>query len=398
MRFGYSDQMRESYFLSQPHQPFFVTAFINAIVGMLLFALGYKGVLYLSIPSGFYHAYTLIFLVFTPAFTAFLFTTFPRFSATEPIAKPVYLNVLTLFYFGSTLFVLGAVVSPFLGYVGAILVLTGHLQVFRILRSIYLKTAMPDKHDIYWILVAMGLGVAAHLLTILSMLFLPTLYPFAIQTAIYLYLFGVTITVAQRMVPFFSHVYPERRPYFVRNLFILAAAHVISESLYAGAGCVPDTLLAIYSFTEIRRWKLPFPNPNPLLWVLHLSLFWVPTAFAMSALAEAATLLGGFDFLYLGIHALALGFVFTILIGFGTRVTLGHSGNRMEAHHYEVALFYATQLVVIARLALSVFAAYGYDFRFWFDLAVTAWIILLSAWAWRFFPVLIYGKRLTKER
>ncbi len=398
MRFGYSDEMRESYFLSQPHQPFFVTAFVNAIVSMLLFALGYTGKMHLSVPAGFYHAYSLLFLVFTPAFTAFLFTTFPRFSATEPIAQSRYLNVLTLFYFGSTLFVLGAVASPLLGYLGALLVLAGHLQVFRILRGIYLKTAIPDKHDIYWILVAMGTGVGAHLLTILAALFFPSLYSVAINTAVYLYLFGVTITVAQRMVPFFSHVYPDRRPYFVRNLFILAAMHVVFEAFYPGAGFLPDTLLAIYTFAEIRRWKLPFPNPNPLLWVLHLALFWAPTAFAMSAIAEATRLLGGIDFLYLGIHALALGFVFTILIGFGTRVTLGHSGNRMEAHRYEIVLFNATQLVVIARLALSVFAAYGYDFRFWFDLAVTAWVVLLGAWAWRFFPVLVEGKQLTKER
>ncbi|HIC99687.1 MAG TPA: hypothetical protein EYP08_08775, partial [Pyrodictiaceae archaeon] len=36
-------------------------------------------------------------------------------------------------------------------------------------------------------------------------------------------------------------------------------------------------------------------------------------------------------FLALDIHMLLLGFVFTILIGFGTRVTIGHSGNMMQA-------------------------------------------------------------------
>ena len=57
-----------------------------------------------------------------------------------------------------------------------------------------------------------------------------------------------------------------------------------------------------------------------------------------------------------------LGFLFTVLIGFGTRVTIGHSGNMMVATPYVKFLFIFTQVVVLVRLAVSVVASFGYDF------------------------------------
>jgi len=71
-------QTKENYFLSQPHQPFFLLGIINAVVMMLIFALGYKGIFSLHGDSLTFHSYSLIFLVFTNFFTGFIFTTFPR--------------------------------------------------------------------------------------------------------------------------------------------------------------------------------------------------------------------------------------------------------------------------------------------------------------------------------
>lgn len=84
--------LKNSYFLSQPHQPFFILGSLNAIVMMVLFALSYKGVLTLTTESVNFHAYSLIFLVFTNMFTGFLFTTFPRFCQSEVISKQYYSN------------------------------------------------------------------------------------------------------------------------------------------------------------------------------------------------------------------------------------------------------------------------------------------------------------------
>jgi len=385
--------MKNHYFFSQPHQPFFLLGFLNAIVAMVIFALGYKGSLSMVISPLIFHAYSLIFLLFTPAFLAFLFTTFPRFSSTAPIERRSYLLVFGLFAAGSLLFMAGALWSKVLLYLAMGVLFAGHLRAVLILWHIYHISPMPDKHDQQWILTGMAAGLIAHLLFILSFFF-PLLQTLAIQTAIYLYLFLVAFSVAQRMVPFFSHCMIEKNMHFLRNIFILLLLHVILETLHAHLSFIADGILVYLTAKEIFRWKLPFPNPNPLLWILHLSLYWVPAAFLFAAMSNLTALINGTEFLFLDLHILVLGFVFTILIGFGTRVTLGHSGNRMEATMWEKLLFNWTQVVVVARLLTSMAAAWGWDFMPLFDLSVIVWLLMFILWGIRFFAVLVNGKKL----
>ena len=255
---------------------------------------------------------------------------------------------------------------------------------------------MPDKHDIYWINLAMKIGVVSHFIFIAGKLFYPPVIGLSAEIALYLYLFLLTFSVAQRMVPFFSHSMEGRNDHLMKVVFSLLLIHVVLEGIYANTSFIVDILIALLIGKELLRWKLQFPNPNPLLWVLHTALYWVPLAFMLGGLTNLATLLTGINFLALDIHALILGFVFTILIGFGTRVTLGHSGNKMMADKWTKYLFYATQAIVLLRVLVSVATAFGINFMILFDIAATAWILLLSAWAYRFFTVLITGKKLSE--
>jgi len=153
--------------------------------------------------------------------------------------------------------------------------------------------------------------------------------------------------------------------------------------------------LALLIGKELLRWELPFPNPNPLLWILHISLYWVPVAFFFGALTNLISMFTEINFLALDIHIMLLGFVFTILIGFGTRVTLGHSDNQMHADKWVKILFIWTQVVITMRLLTSLVAALGWNFMILFDISATVWLILFIAWAIRFFAVLISGKKLS---
>ncbi len=385
--------MKAHYFFSQPHQPLFLLGFLNALVAMLLFLLSYSGTILLTVSPLYFHSYSLVFLLFTPAFLAFLFTTFPRFSSTAPIKQGHYLLVFGLFGVGSLLYLAGALWSKPLLYLAMGVLLAGHIRAVLILWHIYRISPMPDKHDQQWILTGMVAGVVAHTLFALSYI-VPVLHTPAIQIAIYLYLFMVALSVAQRMVPFFSHCMVEKHPYFLRNIFILLLLHVILETVHTHLSFIADGMLTYFTAREILRWKLPFPNPNPLLWILHLSLYWVPVAFLFSAMSNLTAMIGGTGFLLLDLHILVLGFVFTILIGFGTRVTLGHSGNRMETTIWEKVLFNWTQVVVVMRLFVSMVAAWGWDFVPLFHLSVTVWLIMFALWGVRFFSVLVFGKKL----
>jgi len=391
---NFSENAEESYFFSQPHQPFFLLAFINAIITMLIFMLSYKGILHLGISPQNFHAYSMLYLIFTPAFIAFLFTTFPRFSSTPAIEKKVYMRIFSLYYIGAVLFGLGSIVSPFLAYTGMFILLIAHSMVFSILKDIYTMTTMPDKHDLFWILSAMGFGFLSHILYLVGSLFFEPLIQFATQTGIYLYLFLLTFSVAQRMVPFFSHCMYARDDRFVKRVALLLLAHVVLETLYPHSSFPVDLALAFYIGKEILRWELPFPNPNPLLWILHLALYWIPVAFLFGAMSNLTALVGDASFLFLDIHVLMLGFVFTILIGFGTRVTIGHSGNMMQATMWEKVLFNWTQVVVVMRIFVSVAAAFGWNFMILFDISATVWMIMFILWGIRFFAVLVNGKKL----
>lgn len=382
-------KLKSHYFFSQPHQPFFILAFINAILSMALFGLFFEGTITPTIPAKLYHAYSIIYLLFTPAFLAFLFTTFPRFSATEPIEKKAYMRIFLFFALGSLFVYLGIFLSIPLINTGILLLFIGHAIAGNMLLDIYKKSKVTDKYDQFWILVATAIGVFAHFL-FLTILWLPSLYTFAIQLAIYLYLFLIFFTVAQRMVPFFSHSPIEKHTERFKVIVGLLALHIILELIDTHSSFLADFMLAYLLGKEILRWRLPFPNPNPLVWVLHIALFWIPVAFLISSISSLISLINGSSFLYLAIHTLALGFFLTMLIGFGTRVTIGHSGNQMRADKYTTTLFYITQVVVVMRLITSL----NDNFLIFFELSIFIWLLLFISWGIRFFRVLIFGDKL----
>jgi len=384
----------KNYFFSQPHQPFFILAFINAIVTMFLFMLSFKGLVYLKVSAATFHSYSMLYLLFTPAFTAFLFTTFPKFTSTPPIPKKNYIRVFALFCLGTVLFMAGSITSSLFLHIGMLTLLLGHTIILRILYNIYKTTTISDKHDIFWILFAMGWGLLSHLLFVTASLFYTPLMELSIEIGIYLYLFLLTFSVAQRMVPFFSHCMHEKNINLLKTVFALLTVRLFLETIYTGSAFVVDLALAYIIGKEILSWKLPFPNPNPLLWILHLSLYWIPIAFIFGAMSNLTVLISNKSFLFLDTHVLMLGFVFTILIGFGTRVTIGHSGNLMQAGVWEKVLFNWTQVVVVMRLFVSMAAAFGWDFMILFDISATVWMIMFILWGIRFFPLLINGKKL----
>jgi len=394
MHMNFSEDAQENYFFSQPHQPFFVLAFINAIVTMFIFMLSFKGIIHMDITAIDYHAYSFIYLLFTPAFFGFLFTTFPRFASTPPIDKKVYMKVFTFYYIGSALVILGSLATPVFTGFGMLITFVGHAWGFLILNNIYIKTTMKDSHDIFWITLAMSIGVLAHALLIIGTLLHIGMTGFATEIAIYLYLFLLAFSVAQRMVPFFSHSIVEKNPLLLKVLFILLLLHILVEGFSINASFPIDLIIGALLLKEVLRWKLPFPNSNPLLWILHISVFWAGIAFILGGATNFITFMSGISFLALDIHVLLLGFVFTILIGFGTRVTLGHSGNMMHADKIVTYLFYWTQVVVLTRILTSLSTAFGWNFMILFDITATAWIIMFIAWSIRFLMVLVEGKKL----
>ncbi|WP_434580880.1 NnrS family protein [Sulfurimonas sp. NW15] len=387
-------QTKESYFLSQPHQPFFLLGIINAIIMMLIFALNYKGIFSLHADSLTFHSYSLIFLVFTNFFTGFLFTTFPRFNQTQVIAKKYYSNIFYANTLASLLFLIGIFSSETLLLGAMVISLTAQVFIVLKLKNIYETGMAADKSDSFWILNANYFGLFGNFLFILS-LFIPEILPVAISISFYMYLIFLAFSVGQRMIPFFSHSFAPKNENFVKIVFVL----FILKSIFVSADIkslqiVIDLLLAGYMFFEFKRWDLhPLQSP-PILWVLHLALFWLPLSFFLSALSLGAEIFLDTSFFFLNIHLLAIGFLTTLLIGFGTRVTLGHSGQPPQADTLATKIFLFIQIVVLFRALYSINIAFGWGLGFLFDISFTAWLLLFLIWGGRYFQVLVFGKKL----
>ncbi len=382
---------KQNYFFSQPHQPFFVMGVINAIVFMLLFMLSYKGVITFTTTPNLFHSYSLIFGVFTPFFLGFLLTTFPRFSQMPELEKSIYVTNFTLLAAGIGLFLIGSLWVSFLTYVGAFLVLASQLYTMAVFYQIYKASPMPELHDQQWIMVGFGSGIVSSLLFFIGFLNDSVMVlTLAKLIGVYLFLTITALSVGQRMIPFFSHVMIDKNLKLLPTVFALFALYIIFETFDLKIGFFFLFIAGIILGKEIKIWKLPFGNSEPILWILHLAIFWLPISLILTGFASLAEIIFEKDFIFLGIHLVMLGFLTTVMIGFGTRVTLGHSGNNMVIDKLTKFLFYLTQIVIYFRALYSFSGS-----SIMFDITVTLWLVLFVAWAVKYLPVLIVGKKIT---
>ena len=384
--------MRDSYFLSQPHQPFFLLGIINALIFMLLFMLSYKGVLAPIVDIAFLHSYSFTFLVFLNVFTGFLFTTFPRFNQTEVIAKSYYSEIFYAQAAASLLFAVGMFGTK-LVILSAILIAFGaHIFIVYKLLTIYKSARVSQKSDSFWILTGMSFGLVGHLLFFLALSY-AGLFKAAVGVSVFGFLLFTAFSVAQRMIPFFSHSLVPKAPRFVFIVFVLFVIECIAfvfEIMPLRAAV--ELLLGGVLLREFLRWQLhPLQSPA-ILWVLHLALFWLPVGFLLSGISSAYAAFNDTSFYFFGIHLLLLGFLLTVLIGFGTRVVLGHSNQVPHADGFTKMLFVLTQIVVFARALVSFDVAFGWGVSFLFDIAAALWLLLFLLWGGRFFRVLVFGR------
>ncbi len=378
-------KQNEGYFLSQPHQPFFTLGVINAIVFMLLFALSYNGLVLSTIDITFFHSYGFIFLVFTPFFMGFLLTTYPRFSQTQVADKRLYTKLFHALIVATVALVL-TLYFPLFIYASYLLVLIVQLLVLWEFTARYKASPLHDKFDIFWISVGWSMGIVTNIAFIAGVDIAPYI-------GVYLYLCFTAFSIAQRMVPFFSHVMIEKDRNLLKMVFVLFVLMIAVKFLNLKTEGLFSIIAGVLVLKEIFRWKLPTKGSPPILWILHLALYWLPVALIAGGISMLVEVLFHKELLALSIHLVVLGFLTTILIGFGTRVTLGHSGNMMEIDRFTKVLFYLTQLLIYFRVIFSLSNS-----MIIFNITAFVWVLLFVGWSYKYMKVLIFGKQLTRQR
>lgn len=199
-------------------------------------------------------------------------------------------------------------------------------------------------------------------------------------------LLPVFVTVSHRMIPFFTaSALPGRAAWRPRSWLFATLGGLWLHGLLSIVGwstLLPDAVLTVLSACALWRWHLKASLTVPLLAMLHLAFAWLPVAFflyVLHGLTGLSTLAP--------LHALTTGFCLTMLLGFASRVMLGHSGQPLTASPGLRRLYTLAQVLALVRVAADLVPA---AFTPWLYLiAAAGWLVVFAGWARRFVPVLL---------
>lgn len=386
-------------FASQPHQPFFTNGVIFFILFITLFAFAYSNSLNLDTSLLTYHAYALIFVVFIQFFLGFLFVVFPKFLMQSEIASKDYMGQFFLYFISSLGILLSLIFYSQITILFQLLMLFAQILSFRLLYSIHKKSIMKDKNDTKWVLMAFSTGIVSHFLYIVSEFDFDSSYlvsKIAINSGFYLFLFMIIFIISQRMIPFFTRVMvPEyvinKSPKLLDTIFFLLLLKVILLSFdNTKLNLFADIPIFLFILKELVRWKMPTFRTPPIVWILHLGLYWIVVAFFISIVE------GIFSFIYpnfyfekVVIHTLAIGYFVTVLIGFGTRVVLGHSGRKIETKLFALFIFISVQILALVRIFASICVNFGLNYIVFIELSAILSILALIIWSFKYVAILL---------
>ena len=177
-------------------------------------------------------------------------------------------------------------------------------------------------------------------------------------------------------------------------LYVLLALKVIVLAFLDTAfNLLVDIPLFILITRELIKWKLPFFKVPAIMWVLYLALYWIPVAFLLS-IVESIMAIYSPEILFekVVVHTIALGYFVTVLLGFGTRVVLGHSGSTPHANNFAIAIFIAAQFIALLRIISSF--ALNSDNLYLTLINTTAILLIvgLIVWSTKYLTILFKGK------
>lgn len=376
---------------SAPHRVMFLPGALQAVLAMAWWWLSLQGWLPATpLPGAVLHAWLMLFGLFPLFVFGFLFTAGPNWLNSPAIPRRAYLLSAVLLSAGLLLCYAGlfwplllatGVAVHAAGWGVALAALVANLRAAQVADSLHARLAVLS--------VALGglgdgvfcLGLAAARSDWLVL---------AELLAVWGFLVPLFLVACHRMIPFFtSRAVPDYivvRPY--APLWLLLAAS-LGHGLLEAAGqdaltWLADLPMALLTFWFSWRWGvLRHGWGVRLLAMLHIGFLWAGLAFALFALGSLALWLDStWSVGHAPLHALAIGFFGSMLIGMASRVSLGHSGRRLEADGLTWGLFWLLQGVSVLRMLPDLTPlSWG-----WVNVAGLLWLLVLTAWAIRYAP------------
>jgi len=335
--------------------------------------------------AGWLHAFVMQYQMLPSFIFGFLLTVFPRWMGLPELARWQYAPIGIGVFGGQLATLFGALGWQSGMVVGTLMTLGGWLAGIAHLLPLLWRERGTTWHA-RSCMAALLFGLAGLLLWFGFLLNENPLFAFAsMKLGTFGLLLPVYLTVAHRMFPFFAgNVVAGYQPW--RPLWLLTAfwplllGHLLLElfHLYAWLWLVDLPLLAL---ALLMNWKLwPRGRMPAILAVLFIGLTWLPLTFALYAGQSAAYAMTGVHWLGRApAHALFIGFFGSVLVAMVTRVTQGHSGQRLVMPNAAWWAFIAVQLVAIIRIA----AELANDPMAWMAYAAIGWLLAFAPWVLR---------------
>lgn len=362
-----------SKFTSQPHQIFFSSALFFAlfIMGLTLFSL----LGFIDANFSLIHGFGLNYGLFTNAFLGFLITVMPKYNASTVIEKNRYLSAWIIYQ-------LGIFTTLFLSIlIGKLIVSFTLLYFVKTFYESIKKGQALVKDDSIYINSILALGAFLLLIEALTFSNLSVLIFFS-------FIISMVYIIALRMIPAFYFAYtrvtPWQRPKYIRILsvlLIILTGITMQFQLDIALKIVSFIGSLFFGFTLI---KLNLFKKTPaILSILVVGLVWFEIAY-ISLFIESMFLPYSFK---LSFHIFAIGFMTTLLLGFGSRVIMGHAvpAEPMVVDKITKAVFILMQIVLISRVVASVsFINESPLFAMFLHLSSTLWIVTFVIWILRY--------------
>ncbi|MFE8071866.1 NnrS family protein [Marinobacteraceae bacterium S3BR75-40.1] len=147
-------------------------------------------------------------------------------------------------------------------------------------------------------------------------------------------------------------------------MVLLLATYVLD---FATGVVVLAPIAALGCLWRHVRWQGWRIAREPLLWILHLSLLWIPVALVLMAL-EAA----GWYPKTVWVHAAGIGAMAGLILGVISRVALGHTGRPLKLPAGMVWAFAAIHLAAVVRVVTAMGLL---SWKAGIDLTAVSWVV-----------------------
>ncbi len=383
-----------------PHRVMFLPGVLQGVAVMLWWLLdmesrraGGLGFASGGLPGPALHVWWMLYGFFPFFVFGFLFTAAPNWLDGPAIPRPAYVASGVAMALGALLVYAGMGLSG-LSAAGLALHLAGwSVAVWALFRTLFAAAPQDKRHAAVATLAALSgaLGDAVFLAWSVAPDF-PAGLALAEALGLWGFLLPTFLAVCHRMIPWFtSRVvanYVMIRPY--GPLWIaLAACAGHGALVVAGRPDLTwpgDLVGAAIVFWFSARWGAARGMRQVrLLAMLHVAFLWAGVALALFGLDSLAGFAGlAWSAGQAPVHALGIGFFSTMLIGMVSRVSLGHSGRKLEADAATWGLFWLVQAVALARMLPDLVPALPLRLVV---LAGLLWLLAFGIWAWKYAPM-----------